>query len=105
MKGFKMDDGFLAAGRFINYAVIEKKTILFPPMATYSGAEKLKEYLRGVLQGIKRFHEADARIHSIGGSIIFDARQRKYYIAPIRGSEFDRLIRELSAQKETRQVP
>jgi len=91
-----MDDGFLAAGRFINYAVIEKKTILFPPMATYSGAEKLKEYLRGALRGVVRFHEADARIHSIGGSIIFDARRKKYYIAPIRGSELDRLIRELS---------
>ncbi|HEX3027239.1 MAG TPA: hypothetical protein VHR42_08470 [Clostridia bacterium] len=46
-----------------------------------------------------RFHEADARIHSIGGSIIYDARLRKYYIAPIRGSELDRLIREFSAEK------
>lgn len=95
-----MDDGSLAEGRFINYAVIEKKTILFPPMATYFGAEKLKEYLRSILRGIVRFHEADARIHSIGGSIIFDARQRKYYIAPIRGSEFDRLIREFSGRPE-----
>jgi hypothetical protein len=100
-----MDDGFLDAGRFINYAVIEKKTIMFPPMATYAGAEKLKEYLRSALRGAVRFHEADARIHSIGGSIIFDSRRRKYYIAPIRGSEFDRLVRELSAPKEALQMP
>ncbi len=72
---------------------------MFPPMSTYSGAEKIKEYLRNALRDVTRFHEADARIHSIGGSIIYDAQRRKYYIAPIRDSELDRLIRELSAEK------
>lgn len=95
-----MDDGFHDAGRFINYAVIEKKTIRFPPMATYSGAEKLKKYLRGALWDVTRFHEADARIHSIGGSIIYDARRRNYYIAPLRDSELDRLIRGLSSEED-----
>lgn len=94
-----MDDGFHEAGKLINFAVVEKKIILFPPMATYSGAEKLKQYLRDVLQDAVRFHEADARIHSIGGSLIYDARRRNYYIAPIRDSELDRLIREFSAEK------
>ena len=94
-----MDDGFHDEGKLINFAVIEKKIILFPPMTTYSGAEKLKQYLRDVLRDAVRFHEADARIHYIGGSIIYDARRRNYYIAPIRDSEFDRLIRHFSSEK------